>query len=396
MESLLSEHLQVLVDYIGERPGGSPGDHRAAAYIHGVFVEAGWEVEEQRFDCPAWTHHDTRLTLNGNQLPAAANAYSPACNLTAETMGVGTIAELEVAHLDGSIAVLYGDLMPGPLSPKSWFLKSEREDKVIRLLEEKQPIAVLTVQHHRGGLERLIEDWEFRIPSATITPASALALLGEGQQVARLRIESEQSPGYSANIVARSPSRAKRVILCAHFDTKIDTPGALDNASGTAVLLALAQTLKTADYPYGLEFVAFTNEEYMPIGDDEYLRRGGEDFDDVIVAINVDSVGQRLAANSIALFSASSQFENALQGITAAYPGVVWVDPWPQSNHSTFAMRGVPSIAFSSTGRIELAHWPDDDLRWIDSARVGDIVRLIADILTLLGKANSLSTREGD
>lgn len=311
-------------------------------------------------------------------------------------MGVGTIAELEVAHLDGSIAVLYGDLMPGPLSPKSWFLKSEREDKVIRLLEEKQPIAVLTVQHHRGGLERLIEDWEFRIPSATITPASALALLGEGQQVARLRIESEQSPGYSANIVARSPSRAKRVILCAHFDTKIDTPGALDNASGTAVLLALAQTLKTADYPYGLEFVAFTNEEYMPIGDDEYLRRGGEDFDDVIVAINVDSVGQRLAANSIALFSASSQFENALQGITAAYPGVVWVDPWPQSNHSTFAMRGVPSIAFSSTGRIELAHWPDDDLRWIDSARVGDIVRLIADILTLLGKANSLSTREGD
>ena len=72
------------------------------------------------------------------------------------------------------------------------------------------------------------------------------------------------------------------------------------------------------------------NEEYMP---------------------NVDSVGQRLAANSIALFSASSQFEAALHGLTAVYPGVVWVDPWPQSNHSTFAMRGVPSIAFSSTGR---------------------------------------------
>ena len=131
-------------------------------------------MEEQPFDCPVWTHTRTRLTLNGNQLAAAANAYSTPCDGTAVATGAGTIAELEAAHLEGRIAILYGDLMPGPLSPKSWFLKSEREDKLIRLLEEKQPLAVLTVQQHRGGLERLIEDWEFRIPSATITPQSAL------------------------------------------------------------------------------------------------------------------------------------------------------------------------------------------------------------------------------
>ncbi|MGQ9927004.1 MAG: M28 family peptidase [Chloroflexaceae bacterium] len=33
------------------------------------------------------------------------------------------------------------------------------------------------------------------------------------------------------------------MILCAHLDTKIDTPGAADHAAGVAVLLALAEML---------------------------------------------------------------------------------------------------------------------------------------------------------
>ena len=393
LEIIIASHLRVLVEEIGERPGASPADHLAARYIAETFAQAGWEVEEQRFDCPQWTHHSTRLTHDGNVLAAAANTYSPACDVTALPVGAGTVAELETAELRGRFAILYGDLVPAPLLPKSWFLLTEREEKIIHLLEEKEPAAVLTVQNHRGGLERLIEDWEFLIPSATITPQAALALLQAPGQKAHLRIDSEQKAGYSANIVACSPARPSRVVICAHFDTKFDTPGALDNASGVAVLLALAHTLDAADFPFSLEFVAFTNEEYLPIGDDEYLRRGGQNLDDITAAINIDSVGQRMAANSVAAFSASAAFEASLKQLTPAFSGVVWVEPWPQSNHSTFAMRGVPSIAFSSTGRIELAHWPDDDLRWIDPAKVGDIVRLIQEILDALAEYPTNWTR---
>ena len=81
--------------------------------------------------------------------------------------------------------------------------------------------------------------------------------------MAQLTIESERKPGYSANMVARSAKQPSTVVICAHLDTKFDTPGALDNGSGLAVLLALAQTLDKADYPFALELVAFTNEEYF-------------------------------------------------------------------------------------------------------------------------------------
>ncbi len=394
LAAMIDAHLRVLVDEIGERAGGSPGDHRAEAYISQIMGEAGWEVEKQRFRCPRWTHYETRLTFNDVALEAAANAYSPACDVSAVTVGVGTLAELRTAELDGRLAILYGDLMSAPLSPKSWFLLNKKEAEIIDLLEKKEPAAVLSVQHHRGGLERLIEDWEIRIPSATITPRAALALLQAGDGKAHLHIDAQQEPGYSANIVGRSAPRSFTVVICAHFDTKFDTPGALDNGSGVAALLALSQILNPANYPFALEMVAFSNEEYLPIGDEEYLRRREEYLGDVILCINMDSIGQKLAANSIATFSASDAFEASLKELTPSYPGLVWVDPWPESNHSSFAMRGVPAVAFTSTGRVELAHWPDDDRRWLDPAKIGDVVRLIEDILdTLSGELSSRTRR---
>ena len=83
----------------------------------------------------------------------------------------------------------------------------------------------------------------------------------------------------------------------AHFDTKIATPGALDNAAGVSALLGLAETLGRAELACGLEFVAFNGEEYLPIGDDEYLRRGESEFGQILAAINMDGIGAALGAD---------------------------------------------------------------------------------------------------
>lgn len=384
IEAILMEHLHTLCERIGERPGGSPANHEAARYIRQTFQAAGLEVEEQSFPSPAWVDRQTTLTMNGRRLEAAANAYSPPCDVAGPIEASSTLAELERAELAGKIGVLFGDLCQAPLSPKSWFLKSEKEDRIIKLLEEKQPLALLTVQTNPNGLERLIEDWEFGIPSATISAETGLALLKQDGPMINLQIDSEQTKSTTANIVARSAVANGRVVLCAHYDTKIDTPGAYDNGSGVAVLLTLAQLLKPRNYPFQLELVAFANEEYLPIGDDEYLRRNGEDLGDIIAAINIDGVGQVLGCNSITMLSASKAFEEAVRQISRDYPGLVWVDPWPESNHSTFAWRGVPSIAFSTSGGVRLEHRPMDTTDWIDPAKLKSIIELILAILAAL------------
>lgn len=51
------------------------------------------------------------------------------------------------------------------------------------------------------------------------------------------------------------------VVIGAHYDTQLGTPGADDNASGVAGLLELARRFARAETGRTLRFIAFTNEE---------------------------------------------------------------------------------------------------------------------------------------
>ena len=382
LEAELRKHLNRLSVDIGPRPIGSPGCHAAADYVQDVFRSAGLEVEIQEFECPAWEDRSTSLMLDGEQVEAAANAFSPACDVSAPGVAVGTVAELEAADLEGRIGLLFGDLTKTPLSPKSWFLKSERDDHIIRLLEEKRPAALITVQSRLGDLERVIVDWEFTIPSASVPAGVGLALLRRPAPTLQLKIQSRQSPGHTCNVVARKAGQGPtRIVLCAHYDTTIDTPGALDNGSGVSILLALAQELSQRELQHGLEWIAFSGHEYLPLGDDEYLRRCGDQLEEIVVVINFDGAGQYLGANSIAIFTSSAAFEGQMSKLTRQYPGVVWVDPWPQSTHSTFAWRGVPAIALSSEGRVKWDHLRDDSVEWVSPAKLEEVVSLVTAIV---------------
>ncbi len=388
MENLKTQtlkHLERLCVDIGPRPIGSQGNLAAAQYIQRVFEACDLEVEMQDYACTAWEDRDTHLELAGRSLDAAANAFSPACDVTAPTVALGTVAELEAAELTGCTGILYGDLTKAPLSAKSWFLISEREQHIIQLLEEKKPAALLTIQAGAGDLVRVIEDAEFVIPSATVPASVGLALLQQHQPTVRLRIDSQRAPGQTCNVVARKRGTSEaRIVLCAHYDTKIDTPGANDNAAGVAVLLTLAQLLSQRKYTLGLEWIAFSGEEYLPMGDDEYVRRCGDQFGHIMAAINADGVGPYLGANSIAMMASSQPFQGKVAELTTRYPGVVWVDPWPQSNHSTFSFRGVPSIALSSVGAGKVEHLRTDTIERISPAKLGQVVSLVSDVVESL------------
>ena len=76
--------------------------------------------------------------------------------------------------------------------------------------------------------------------------------------------------GYSVddvichNLYAQVDGQTKEIILIgAHYDSVHGSPGANDNASGVAALLALAKRMAKPDKPYkrSLRFVAFVNEE---------------------------------------------------------------------------------------------------------------------------------------
>ena len=386
VETAAMKHLERLCVEIGPRPVGSKENQAAADYVRRAFESCGLDVEMQEFPCPVWEEKGTRLELNGERLVAAANAFSPPCDLAAPTVAMGTVAELEAAELRGRIGIMYGDLTKGTgLGVRGAAYFPERDQKIVGLLEAKRPTALITVHSKAGSLERLMRDPELPIPSATVPAEVGLTLLRRGGRPLRLRIDSRQSPSHFCNVVAaKAGARPERVVLLAHLDTTHDAPGAIDNGSGVAILLALAESLAQTDLPVGLEWIAVNGEENGGLGDAEYLRRREAELEQILVVINVDGVGQQVGANTLTTMGASQPFQDQVRKIHQGYPGMVWVDPWYESDHSAFFWRGVPCIPLSSVGVANVCHLPADTIEWISAAKLDEVVSLVTDVVDSL------------
>lgn len=387
MHDQLTRHLHKLSVEIGCRPIGSPANRAAADTIRDTFQSFGLAVEVQPYPCTGWECRGAWLTVDGDALPVEANAFSPTCDVTADLVCAATLDELAAADLPGKIALLHDDLVAEPLSPKSWFLKGERDDAIIDLLEAKRPAALLAPPPATLQYEQFTGDWELEIPAAT-APLPVIERLLRRSGPVHLRLDCAKYPATARNVVARIHAAGrpappvKKIVLMAHFDTRINTPGALDNAGGVAALLALAEALSAAALPVDLEFVAFDGEEYLPIGDDEYVRRAGEEsFAEIALAVNMDGIGYVGGANTVAPFNLTPEQAGRVGGIVGRYPAVQWVEPWPQSNHSTFAFRGVPALAFSSEGAFALAHFPYDTVEQVSIDKLAEVVEIVREIV---------------
>lgn len=383
-------HLRTLCKEIGPRPGGSIGNRAAAAYIESVFRSCGMAVEVQEFTCPVWEELGAWLCLEDAALPIAANPFSPSCLVAAPIAPLASLAELETAELEGKLAVLHGEWVRSPLAPKAWPYKSAEEARLVELLEQKRPAAVLTVYAYPGEVERLIEDPDFLAPSATVSAEIGALLLERAGEMARVRIDARRTEGVTANVIGRLPGALRRqIVISAHYDTKVDTPGAGDNAAGVAVLLTLAEQLCRLERLYSLEFVAFTNEEYLPPGHAEYVRRRGEPFEQIAAALHFDGVGLCAGPNTVAGFHLTDDLQRVVEQVMRQFPEVLWAEPWPQSCHMAFVQRGVPTLAFTAQVERPHFHLPSDTIYTISPERLEEMVSFGCNFIQVL------ETREG-
>jgi len=86
------------------------------------------------------------------------------------------------------------------------------------------------------------------------------------------------------------------VVVGAHYDTVAHTPGADDNASGVAAMLALAEGLAKAEPERTLRFVAFTNEEPIyfqtdAMGSRVYARQCKARGDKIVAMLALETMG---------------------------------------------------------------------------------------------------------
>lgn len=380
-------HVQFLAGEIGCRMIATPNYQAAGDYITRILAECGFPIRVQELDFPCWTPEESRLELGGKMLETVINAFSPPCQVSAPTVPLATLAELEAADISGRIPLLYGYLAREPLVTKDAFYAGESDHRVIQVLEEKRPQAIITIHPQAHSRWPLIEDPQFDIPSVTVPAAAGLELLGAAGKEVKLEIYTRRTPGKARNVIAGNLRAGQpRIVVSAHYDTKVDTPGAWDNAGGAAVVLALAERWAEGGSIPPVELVFFGGEEYSMAVDGAYVGQFAKPAEDIRAAINLDGIGHALKTTTLASFEVPPALEGAVQALLQGFPGVNPVDPWPASDHSWFYPHGIPTWAISQQGLLHLdfAHTPDDNVSWISPAKLEEAVDLASELVRRL------------
>jgi hypothetical protein len=114
----------------------------------------------------------------------------------------------------------------------------------------------------------------------------------------KIRRDSYELDGKTcANIEAERPGKSPEIVLIgAHYDSVFGSPGANDNGSGVAALLALAHRFVTQPNHKTLRFVAFVNEEpghfqTESMGSHVYAARCRQRGEQIVAMISLETIG---------------------------------------------------------------------------------------------------------
>ncbi|PHR58648.1 MAG: peptidase M20 [Robiginitomaculum sp.] len=177
------------------------------------------------------------------------------------------------------------------------------------------------------------------------------------------------------DIVGKTPGKGPLLIITAHYDHlgmhKGKTyNGADDNASGTAAILAIAESFKTNPPKYDVKFVWLDAEERGLKGSDYFVKTAQNFQNRPILNFNLDMVSQN---NKGELFMSGAYHTPALKpileqaangtGITLKFGHDLpktGIEDWTlQSDHAAFHKRGIPFVYFGVEDH-EHYHKPSD------------------------------------
>ena len=257
-------------------------------------------------------------------------------------------------------------------------------DALPELAGVSQPLGIVAVGATRAGADALLSPAGMRLAELSESIDRSLAPRSLSLPGTRVRIEvslvRDRAP--AANVVAVLPGADARlareaIVIGAHYDhlgrggegslapdqTGAVHPGADDNASGTAAVMALARAFASAPRaPRTLVFAAFAGEEMGLLGSTHFVRAPPSHSATTVLMVNLDMVG-RLRDGKVHVGGVDSG-DTLRTWVTDAARGLALTpelrgDPFGPSDHIAFYAAGVP-VVFLFTGAHGDYHRPTD------------------------------------
>lgn len=389
--SELWNHMLALCDSFGSRFSTTANERKAGDYIMACLNRYGLQnVHAETFEMPAWERgiaHLVLMTADGEvEIPCLALPGTHACDLTAEIIDIGNGGPEEYHKL------------AQPAAGKIVLTNSagiNRMDKYAAAVEAG--VAAFVFSSDKPGM--LAPTGSTGNPSKT-TPAIGLAyepaarvrrLLAKGPLTARLVLTSHAQPGTARNIVGEIPGTDPSqgwMVACGHYDGHDIAQGAIDNATGAAMVIETARLLAPLreHFKAGIRFILFSGEELGLYGSYAYAAAHADEMDSLRVIFNADIVG--LAMPLVMLSQASPETVAWLRTQPLAELDVT-INDSPQvfimnSDHFPFSEKGVQGFYVATSHPANNGSWVHTSADMLDKLEARELRQAAASASRLL------------
>ena len=361
-------HVEALAQEIGPRAAGSDAEDKAARYLRDQLQGFGYEVEIQPFSFDVFADAGSSLEVLSPQAASpAVYPFNPSTNGVAEgqlvNAGIGRPDEFP-ADSAGKIALIQRGILPF-------------SEKVANAATAGAVGAV--IYNNEPGLFLGALSEPSAIPALAISEEDGEALLAKmqsGPVSVRLTVLTEAGPRDSQNVIARPPAGECRVVAGGHYDSAPGSPGANDNASGTATVVEMARVLAADGEFDDACFVLFGAEEAGLIGSSRFVGMlTAAERETLEAMLNFDMVGVgtswllggSLSIIDIAVAEAEERDLDYIRG-SSDQSG---------SDHASFLAAGIPAIFlhsfFETIADDPRYHTAEDQPQHVEPGRMAEI-----------------------
>ena len=201
---------------------------------------------------------------------------------------------------------------------------------------------------------------------------------------------------------------AKTIIIGAHYDHlgmggegslyregKAIHNGADDNASGVAMLLKLADSLKNTNTNNNYLFIAFSGEEMGLLGSNYFVKNPTLDLSKVNYMLNMDMVGRLRPDTTLSISGTGTApvWNQVLNTANKDFKLVLQESGVGPSDHTSFYLQDIPVLHFF-TGQHEDYHKPSDDTDKLNYEGMKKITDFIFTVISDLDQTKKLAFRK--
>lgn len=374
------------------------GVNKAANYIASEFEKAGLDpyFEDSYFQTFKFNVNSfpgkMKVVLNGEEL-------KPGKDFIVHEMSGSYAGKLNLTYpIDSSVLVEH-DLLRSALNEikdteaNAFFVDArgttpKKEAELLQnlvFLAKKSPVVITTGQKFTWSVGRM----KLNHP---------VIILKEEHVSEEMNLEVDIEAKFiqnfeSKNVVGYLPSskrRAKTIVFTAHYDhlggmgTEAFFPGANDNASGTAMLVSMADYFKENPIDYNIVFIAFAGEEAGLLGSKHFVENNSINLDDIEFLLNLDIMGSGEEGITVVNGKQLEEPFKKLQEINSEnnYLSKVKARGETQnSDHHFFYEKGVPSFFIYTMGHNKHYHDVYDTHEELSFAAYDNIVNLLVDFV---------------